>query len=574
MSGRSGITTTDLIIAGANLQQAEAIRNMSGAMHQQNSLISQQNAMIHKEQYKLEQIGNARRMLIDFEDKLNVAESQSLNYPEYVSMRLSKMSADIDQAIILFSEFADIERAKKVKESIENLNSAVVSKFTNSNYSLLQEMKTLPGKMIDIDSISYSKKKVKDLTPEHELYEAKKEFRRKLSTIPILLLLILAPLSYYMSIEDAAPPVQEMKIDYSTIGVTHFCANCTLNEQLGLIGQLFSNNSSLNGGQSVVDYLYATARGVEWIMHIESLINQSYTAEITNSDPIYSGIPLKNLEVGKVYITDIIMDPAGHSGWFQILRIDNLSNNCNYESVHCLITSHKKEASFMTGSSDESSYSTHINWLKDSYSQSYTIFKGLFDIPVGTVGETEPQNKFTSLVQHSAGSTIRSMGDVLETWEWDNDTSQVYNTKALSLLTKNDEEIGESKPKSYYYSSVLSGYVHDNETFRNKVSQHLTSNQVCTNIDFSYVQGMSRPADCDVGSFRDPVIICIGLIFVTYLLRRSSKKHILLSNEIFHLQNHIMASEFTNQSEEELRDIWNQYKSVISNSKPPKPFQF
>jgi hypothetical protein len=573
MSGRSGITTTDLIIAGANLQQAEAMRNMSGAMHQQNSLISQQNAMIHKEQYKLEQIGNARRMLIDFEDKLNVAESQSLNYPEYVSMRLSKMSADIDQAIILFSEFADIERAKKVKESIENLNSAVVSKFTNSNYSLLQEMKTLPGKMIDIDSISYSKKKVKDLTPEHELYEAKKEFRRKLSAIPILLLLILAPLSYYMSIEDAAPPVQEMKIDYSTIGVINYCVNCTLNEQLGLFGQLFSNNSSLNGGQSAVDYLYATARGVEWIRHIESLINQSYTAEITNSDPIYSGIPLKNLEVGKVYITDIKIHVDGYYGSFQIFRIDNLSNNCNYESVHCLITSHKKEASFMTGFRDDSSYGTHINWLRDSYSQSYTIFKGLSDTRVGTVGETEPQYKFTSLVQHSAGSRINSFGDVLETWEWDNETSEVYNTVALYLLTKNDEKIGESKPESCYYSSFLPG-CHDNETFQNIVTVYLTSNQVCTNIDFSYVQGMSRPADCDVGSFRDPVIICIGLIFVTYLFRRSSKKHILLSNEIFYLQNHIMASEFANQSEEELRDIWNQYRSVISNSKPPKPFQF
>jgi hypothetical protein len=568
MSGRSGITTTDLIIAGANLQQAEAMRNMSGAMHQQNSLISRQNELLHKEQTKLEQIGNARRMLIDFEDKLNVAESQSLNYPEYVSMRLSKMSADIDQAIILFSEFADIERAKKVKESIENLNSAVVSKFTNSNYSLLQEMKTLPGKMIDIDRISYSKKKVKDLTPEHELYEAKKEFRRKLSAIPILLLLILAPLSYYMSIEDAAPPVQEMKIDYSTIGVINFCVNCTLNEQLGLFGQLFSNNSSLNGGQSAVDYLYATARGVEWIRHIESLINQSYTAEITNSDPIYSGIPLKNFEVGKVYITDIKIHVDGYYGSFQIFRIDNLSNNCNFESVHCLITSHKKQASFTIGIRDDSSYGTHINGLRESYSQSYTIFKGL----ISTF--EEPQNRFTSLVQHSAGSRIYSFGDVLETWEWNNETSEVHNIKALSLLTKNDEKIVEIKPESYYYSSVLSGYVHDNETFQNEVTEYLTSSQVCANIDFSYVQGMSRPADCDVGSFRDPVIICIGLIFITYLLRRSSKKHILLGNEIVQLQNHIIASEFANQSEEELRSLWDQYASVLSKSKPPEPFQF
>lgn len=557
MSGRSGITATDLIIAGANLQQAEAMRNMSGAMHQQNSLISQQNAMIHKEQYKLEQIGNARRMLIDFEDKLNVAESQSLNYPEYVSMRLSKMSADIDQAIILFSEFADIERAKKVKESIENLNSAVVSKFTNSNYSLLQEMKTLPGKMIDIDSISYSKKKVKDLTPEHELYEAKKEFRRKLSAIPILLLLILAPLSYYMSIEDAPPPVQEMKIDYSTIRVSD--SAIAVNEQLELISQLFSNNSSLTGGQSAVEYLYGTDEGVEWIGHIESLVNESYSAEITNYDPIYSSIPLKNLEVGTVYIADT----NGHHGGFQILRIDNLSNNCNYESVHCLITSHKKEASFMIGIRDDSSYDTFIYGLRESYSQSYTISKGLFDQKVGTAGETEPQNKFTSLVQNSVGSRIYSFGYVLDTWEWDNDeTSQVDNTYALSLLTKNDEKINEIKANDRSYS------------VENEVTRYFTSSQICTNIDFSYVQGMSRPADCDVGSFRDPVIICIGLIFVTYLLRRSSKKHILLGNEIVHLQNHIVASEFANQSEEELRSLWDQYAFVLSKSKPSETFQF
>lgn len=572
MSGRSGITTTDLIIAGANLQQAEAMRNMSNAMHQQNSLIYRQNELLQKEQTKLEQIGNARRMLIDFEEKLDIAETQSSNYPEYVSMRLSEMSADVDKAIALFSEFADIERAKKVKESIENLNSAVVSKFTDSNYFLLQEMQTLPGKMIDMTSISYSKKKVKDLIPEHEIYESKKEFRRKFSAIPILLLLILAPLSYYMSIEDAPPSVQEMKVDYSSIGVTSSCLNCTVNEQLGLISQLFSNNSSLNGGQSAVDYLYGTDEGVEWIGHIESLINQSYTAEITNHDPIYSGILLKNLEVGEVYITDMIIHVDGYYGAFQILRIDNLSNNCNFESVHCLITSHKKEASFSVGFRDDSSIGTHIMGLDQSYSQSYTISKGLFDTKVGTAGETEPQNKFTSLVQHSAGSSIYSHGDVLETWEWDNEPSEVYNTKALSLLTKNDEEINEIKATSSYYSS--SGYGSDNETYQNKVTQYLTSSQVCTNIDFSYVQGMSRPVDCDEGSLRDPVIICIGLIFVTYLLRRSSKKHILLGNEIVHLQNHINASEFANQSEEELRSLWDQYASVLSKSKPPEPFQF
>ena len=111
-------------------------------------------------------------------------------------------------------------------------------------------------------------------------------------------------------------------------------------------------------------------------------------------------------------------------------------------------------------------------------------------------------------------------------------------------------------------------------TARSTRRLHAFHLQVCTNIDFSYVQGLSRPVDCDVGSLRDPVIICIGLIFVTYLLRRSSKKHILLGNEIVHLQNHINASEFANQSEEELRSLWDQYASVLSKSKPSETFQF
>ena len=87
--------TAQWVSAAANMKQAQAMQNMTGA-------IAQQNAMMAAQLTKQEQIADARRNLLNIEDQFNTAKNTIQNYPEYSSLILDDLENGVEYLLPFF----------------------------------------------------------------------------------------------------------------------------------------------------------------------------------------------------------------------------------------------------------------------------------------------------------------------------------------------------------------------------------------------------------------------------------------------------------------------------------------
>ena len=192
--------TAQWISAAASHRQAQAMQNMSGAIAQQNALIA---AKLTKE----EQIADARRSLLNIEEQFSNTKKTMINYPEYSSLILDDLENGVGFLLQFFVEFADIERARDLLKNISQVNQTTKNKFTQLEVQTQHLLKTGPQEISKIEQIIVAKSQVQKLQPRILELEVGLKKRRKLAIIPLLLLLLLAPLSF--SVYSTLPELPE-----------------------------------------------------------------------------------------------------------------------------------------------------------------------------------------------------------------------------------------------------------------------------------------------------------------------------------------------------------------------------
>ena len=208
--------TAQWVSAAANMKQAHAMQNMTGA-------IAQQNAMMAAQLTKQEQIAEARRNLIAIEEQFTLNEKTAVDYPEYASLILGDLSQSIEALLPYFSEFSDIERAKNTKNTIDQFNNSIKSKFQESEHKVVNSLKHYPEKIESMTKVLNSKKEIGEKKLRIKDLEEKKERRKKYAIVPALLLILLTPLSYsiYSSLPELPAEYEVFTIDSDSITISH-----------------------------------------------------------------------------------------------------------------------------------------------------------------------------------------------------------------------------------------------------------------------------------------------------------------------------------------------------------------
>ena len=178
---------------------------MSGAIAQQNALIASNLA-------KTQQVADARRYLIDIEEQFINLGSLVKSFPEHSTLVLDEMEIAIETLQTYFGEFGDIERARNTKKSIVQLNQSLKNNFSEHNYHILSSLKNYPEKINHMIDVKDAKEELFEIQPLIDNMKVVIKKRRNIAIIPIVLLLILAPLSYSMfatmpSKSDTVPTV-------------------------------------------------------------------------------------------------------------------------------------------------------------------------------------------------------------------------------------------------------------------------------------------------------------------------------------------------------------------------------
>lgn len=193
-------STADWFNAAANFQQARALNSMNESMQYQNNLLSQQNTMLNSQQIKIANIANARRLIIDFETRLPELTSLAVSNPEFTVCLLAEMEIELSTASKCFEEFEDIERSKTTLGLFTQLNESIRSKFDNAQNEVIKILPTIPNEINDINELINYNSEAESLIPKLNHSNKRNKVRRRLSVIPIILILIICPLIFLSSV--------------------------------------------------------------------------------------------------------------------------------------------------------------------------------------------------------------------------------------------------------------------------------------------------------------------------------------------------------------------------------------
>jgi len=246
-------STADWVNASANIAQASAMRQANQTMQQQNALIAEQNSMMKEQSSRVQQIADARRFILEVEHNLPNYVTMAIDFQEYVVCELNILEEQIKTQTACFNEFDDIERTKKLMINLSNMRNTIQDEMNDDQLEVVSFLPTIPHSIARIDEGIQNKKKLERNTRRLEDRMRRHRASKKMSIIPVILMILIVPLTYYFTFPELQDPnvmeVDENKVLFYEADSRFHTTNFSLND-MESFGQDLENFPLIEDWQS------------------------------------------------------------------------------------------------------------------------------------------------------------------------------------------------------------------------------------------------------------------------------------------------------------------------------------
>ena len=493
-----------------------------------------------------------------------------------------------------FAEFADIERTRNLMQSIKQVNQSIKNQFNQSQIQTQSFLKTYPQEISKFEEVVVAKKQISEGQPRISELKAGLKKRRRLAIIPLVLLLLLAPLSYsvYSTLPELPNPDDHVTFEMLTykIYITHSDKNLySMSDLVDLNSNIERSYSEYLNNTSTWSTNYQILPSISTLLHLSM---NSTNPELESID--IRGSPNPTAWPAEMRVGEVAVTPRNTSTIVQHLvyflgftpdgrQIEN--QECFEYASHCSIIDKHMDYEIAVNKTGS------ITRVQEKYSEnSFYLYEGKVSGCEESIGyiQTDSQVTFRGIIgtgqdnNYLDSDHVKTEDNYRQFAYFDSHyrfalagvDNFIPNGKVNDCFSEEDIH----QPELLRYIIRERVYNEDTETYEfdgwePSGAERMSMYDVCESISFPISSTTSaaiieQPAECTKRTLSIPIIVTLVFTFmIAVMIRSSNEQKSLVKTE--RLSNQLISlSGMKDKSVEELNQIIHQYSAFMQEHTP------